>query len=104
MKHIYEVIQREKMKKKINKEYIQLLQQIADKSESAKEFVKDVRTQSFLDKLYRDNIIELDDYFKYSGKTEANYGRGFTSKAETNIYSKPMKINNDMSKFKLKKQ
>tara|TARA_R110002012_G_scaffold11908_1_gene53302 strand:+ start:1952 stop:2260 length:309 start_codon:yes stop_codon:yes gene_type:complete len=102
MKDIYEVIQREKMRTKRDREYIQLLQQIADKSEMAHDFVKDVKTQRFLDKLYKDNIIQLDDYFKYSGKRETK--KGFTIKPEENAYSKPMEVNNDMSKYKLNKK
>ncbi len=101
MKKIYEVIQKEKMKSKRDRDYIQLLQQIADKSESATEFVKDVKTQRFLDKLYKDNIIELDDYFKYSGMRE-NKNKITKDPIEPPVTNKILKVENDMSKYKLK--
>jgi hypothetical protein len=100
MKNIYEVIQKEKMKSKRDRDYIQLLQQIADKTESAVEFVKDVKTQRFLDKLYKDNIIELDDYFKYSGMRE-HKNKIIDDPIHPEL-SKVIKIENDMSKYKLK--
>ncbi len=100
MRNIYEVIQREKMKSKRDRDYIQLLQQIADKSESAVEFVKDVKTQRFLDKLYKDNIIELDDYFKYSGMRE--HKNEIINDPIKPVEKKILKVENDMSKYKLK--
>ncbi len=50
--------------------------------------------------IYRKNIIELDDYFAYSGKIEIN-GK-FTSNFEEYNYNRNTFINNDMSKYVLK--
>ena len=66
MKEIYEQILKEKSKQNPNKEYIQFLQQMLDAKESAEYLVKEVKQTKFLDQLYLDNTINLEDYFKYS--------------------------------------
>tara|TARA_R100001530_G_scaffold60360_3_gene43643 strand:+ start:8058 stop:8354 length:297 start_codon:yes stop_codon:yes gene_type:complete len=70
MKDIDDLILKEKRKKEPNKEYIQWLQQLSDKKELTDQFIQEVRQQNFLERLYRENTIELDNYFKYSGKVE----------------------------------
>ena len=45
---------------------IQFLQQMLDTKESAEYLVKEVKQTKFLDQLYLDNTIDLEDYFKYS--------------------------------------
>tara|TARA_R110002051_G_scaffold30319_4_gene70183 strand:+ start:307 stop:513 length:207 start_codon:yes stop_codon:yes gene_type:complete len=67
MKEIYDMILKEKAKDIPNKEYIQFLQQMADKPEK-EYFVEENKRQQLVNKLYLDNTIELDDFFKYSNK------------------------------------
>jgi len=50
--------------------------------------------------IYRKNIIELDDYFAYSGKIEI--GGKFVKPSDDLIYREKSIIKNDMSKYKLK--
>ena len=50
--------------------------------------------------IYRKNIIELDDYFAYSGKIEI--GGKFVKPSDDLIYRKKSIIKNDMTKYKLK--
>ena len=50
--------------------------------------------------IYRKNIIELDDYFAYSGKIEI--GGKFVKPSDDLIYQEKSIIKNDMSKYKLK--
>tara|TARA_B100001094_G_scaffold86866_1_gene83133 strand:- start:438 stop:641 length:204 start_codon:yes stop_codon:yes gene_type:complete len=50
--------------------------------------------------IYRKNIIELDDYFVYSGKIEI--GGKFVKPTDDLIYQEKSIIKNDMSKYKLK--
>ena len=59
-----------------------------------------IKQQQELDKLYKQNTIELNDYFAYSGKQE--YNNKLVSlipnyRKTTNVF-----INNDMSKYVLK--
>jgi hypothetical protein len=70
MKEIQELILKEKQKKAPNKEYIQFLQQLSDTKELSEYFVKEVKQQNFLERQYRQNTMEMDDFFKNSGKTE----------------------------------
>ena len=49
--------------------------------------------------IYRKNIIELDDYFAYSGKIEIG---GKFVKPNDFIYLEKSIIKNDMTKYKLK--
>ena len=50
--------------------------------------------------IYRGNIIELDDYFAYSGKVEID-GK-FVKPTDDFIYQEKTIIKNDMTKYKLK--
>ena len=50
--------------------------------------------------IYRENIIELDNYFAYSGKVEI--GGKFVKPSDDLIYQEKSIIKNDMSKYKLK--
>ena len=50
--------------------------------------------------IYRKNIIELDDYFAYSGKIEI--GGKFVKPSGDLIYQEKSIIKNDMKKYKLK--
>jgi hypothetical protein len=50
--------------------------------------------------IYRKNIIELDDYFAYSGKIEI--GGKFVKPSDDLIYQEKNIIKNDMTKYKLK--
>ena len=62
--------------------------------------IAQLKQQKELDKLYKQNTIELNDYFAYSGKQE--YNNKLVSlipnyRKKTNVF-----INNDMSKYVLK--
>jgi len=70
MKEIQELILKEKQKDSPNKEYIQFLQQLSDQKELSENLVNEVKQRNFLEKQYKQNTIELDDYFKYSGEVE----------------------------------
>ena len=50
--------------------------------------------------IYRENIIELDNYFVYSGKIEI--GGKFVKPTNDLIYQEKSTIKNDMTKYKLK--
>ena len=69
MKEINKIILKEKQKNKPNKDYIQWLQQLSDQNLTAN-FIYEVKQKKFLEDLYKQNTIELDHYFKYSGKVE----------------------------------
>ena len=73
MQEINEMILKEKQKDNPNKDYIQWLQQLSDKELTAN-FIAEVKQKKFLEDLYKQNTIELDNYFKYSGKTEESKG------------------------------
>ena len=59
-----------------------------------------IKQQQELDKLYKQNTIELNDYFAYSGKQEVK--NKFTIIYEDYNFSKNISVNNDMSKYVLK--
>ncbi len=59
-----------------------------------------IKQQKELDKLYKQNTIELNDYFAYSGKQEVK--NKFTRIYEDYNFSKNISVNNDMSKYVLK--
>lgn len=59
-----------------------------------------IKQQKELDKLYKQNTIELNDYFAYSGKQEVK--NKFTKIFEDYNFNKNVRINNDMSKYVLK--
>ena len=73
MKEINKIILKEKQKDQPNKNYIQWLQQLSDKK-LTENFIAEVKQKKFLEDLYKQNTIELDNYFKYSGKTEESKG------------------------------
>ena len=65
MKEIYNMILKEKAKDLPNTQYIRFLQQMTDKTEK-EYFIEEVKRQQLVNKLYLDNVIDLDDFFKYS--------------------------------------
>ena len=73
MKELNKIILKEKQKDQPNKDYIQWLQQLIDK-ELTENLIAEVKQKKFLEDLWRKNTIELDHYFKYSGKTEETKG------------------------------
>jgi hypothetical protein len=70
MKEIQELILKEKQKDNPNKEYIQFLQQLSDQKELSENLVNEVKQRNLLEKQYKQNTIEFEDYFKYSGEVE----------------------------------
>ena len=62
--------------------------------------IKELKQQKELDKLYKQNTIELNDYFAYSGKQEVK--NKFTRIYEDYNFSKNISVNNDMSKYVLR--
>ena len=62
--------------------------------------IKELKQQKELDKLYKQNTIELNDYFAYSGKQEVK--NKFTRIYEDYNFNKNISVNNDMSKYVLK--
>ena len=62
--------------------------------------IKELKQQQELDKLYKQNTIELNDYFAYSGKQEVK--NKFTRICENYNFSKNISVNNDMSKYVLR--
>ena len=67
-----------------------------------KEFtmIDEYKEKLYLEKLYKKNTIDLDNYFKYSGKLEI--GKRFKEVTEEYTYQVRCYIKNDMSKYKLK--
>ena len=63
--------------------------------------IAELRQKKELDKLYRQNTIELNDYFAYSGKQE--FKKKFVDHVNEYKFKKRIIINNDMSKYVLKK-
>ena len=43
--------------------------------ELVRNLIAEVKQKKFLEDLYKQNTIELNDYFKYSGKTEETKGK-----------------------------
>lgn len=62
--------------------------------------IAELKQQKELDKLYKQNTIELNDYFAYSGKQEVK--NKFTRIYEDYNFSKNISVNNDMSKYVLR--
>jgi len=62
--------------------------------------IAELKQQKELDKLYKQNTIELNDYFAYSGKQEVK--NKFTRIYEDYNFSKNISVNNDMTKYVLK--
>jgi hypothetical protein len=71
MKEINKEILKEKLKstQDRDRDYIRFLQQLTDK-DLVDNFIAEVKQRNFLRDLYKQNTIEFDNYFKYSGKTE----------------------------------
>ena len=67
-----------------------------------KEFIMidEYKEKLYIEKLYKKNTIDLDNYFKYSGKLEI--GKRFKEVTEESTYQVRCYIRNDMSKYKLK--
>lgn len=63
--------------------------------------IKEYKQMIYLEKLYKKNTIDLDNYFKYSGKLEI--GKKFKEPKDDYVYVHRRLIKNDMSKYKLKK-
>lgn len=63
--------------------------------------IKEYKQMIYLEKLYKKNTIDLDNYFKYSGKLEI--GKKFKEPKRDYVYVHRRLIKNDMSKYKLKK-
>ena len=84
MKEIRRIIIKEKLKSKPNKQFIQFLQQLMDKKEMAQHLVAELKEKNFLEKLHQQSLIEMEDWFKYSGKIEK----------DTNIIDKKVWKNN----------
>ncbi len=62
--------------------------------------IAEIKQQQDLEKLYKQNTIELNDYFAYSGKQEVK--NKFTTIYEDYNFSKNISVNNNMSKYVLK--
>jgi len=62
--------------------------------------IKELKQQQELDKLYKQNTIELNDYFAYSGKQEVK--NKFIRIYEDYNFNKNISVNNDMTKYVLK--
>ncbi len=62
--------------------------------------IAELKQKKELDKLYRQNTIELNDYFAYSGKQEVK--KKFVDFVNEYKFKKRIIINNDMSKYVLK--
>ena len=63
--------------------------------------IDEYKQMIYLEKLYKKNTIDLDKYFKYSGKLEI--GKRFKEPKGDYVYKHRTIINNDMSKYKFKK-
>tara|TARA_S200002703_G_scaffold158362_1_gene168530 strand:- start:2876 stop:3070 length:195 start_codon:yes stop_codon:yes gene_type:complete len=63
--------------------------------------INEYKQKIYLEKLYKKNTIDLDNYFKYSGKLEI--GKRFREPKDDYIYIHRTLVNNDMTKYKLKK-
>ena len=61
--------------------------------------IKELKQQKELHKLYKQNTIELNDYFAYSGKQEVK--KKFVDFVNEYKFKKRIIINNDMSKYVL---
>lgn len=62
--------------------------------------INEYKEKLYLEKLYKKNTIDLDNYFKYSGKLEI--GKKFKRVTEEYTYQVRTYIKNDMTKYKLK--
>ena len=62
--------------------------------------IAELKQKKELDKLYRQNTIDLNNYFAYSGKQEVK--KKFVDFVNEYKFKKRIIINNDMSKYVLK--
>jgi len=60
--------------------------------------IKEYKQMMYLENLHKKNTIDLDKYFKYSGKIEV--GKKFKEPKGDYVYKHRIIINNDMSKYK----
>lgn len=63
--------------------------------------INEYKQMLYLENLYKKNTIDLDNYFKYSGRIEI--GKRFREPKDDYIYIHRTLVNNDMTKYKLKK-
>ena len=63
--------------------------------------IAELKQKKELDKLYRQNTIDLNNYFAYSGKQEVK--KKFVDFVNEYKFKRRIIINNDMSKYVLKK-
>tara|TARA_R110000823_G_C15670443_1_gene473067 strand:- start:62 stop:301 length:240 start_codon:yes stop_codon:yes gene_type:complete len=68
--------------------------------ESSKVLIKQLKEERYFKELYKNNTIDMNDYFAYSGKQENN--NAFVSLIPKYRNKKNTSINNDMSKYVLK--
>jgi len=94
MEEINNIILKEKQKNQPNKDYIQWLQQLSDKK-LTENFIAEVKQKKFLEDLYKQNTIDMNDYFKYSGKTEETTGEYRDIENNNTIYDKWLKKYNN---------
>ncbi len=66
--------------------------------------IKELKEKVFLDKLFKERTIDLNNYFAYSGKEEkTNYKIAYLIEKEKRYRAKFARgIKNDMSKYKFK--
>jgi hypothetical protein len=64
--------------------------------------IEEYKQNIYLEKLYKKNTIDLNNYFKYSGKQEVGNKFIFLKFDYEIIIKDKIKIKNDMSKYKLK--
>jgi len=65
------------------------------------DMIKEYKQMIYLEKLYKKNTIDLNNYFNYSGKIEI--GKRFREPTGDYVYVHRRLIKNDMSKYKFKK-
>tara|TARA_Y100000385_G_C12836485_1_gene526882 strand:+ start:297 stop:515 length:219 start_codon:yes stop_codon:yes gene_type:complete len=66
----------------------------------AESIVKELKYRKIIELIKKENFIDLDNYFKYSGKLEV--GNKFKRVTEEYTYKLSYYIKNDMNKYKLK--
>jgi hypothetical protein len=69
-------------------------------NEESKAMIDKLKQDKYFKQLYKDNTIDMNDYFAYSGKEE--YNNTFVSLIPFYRNKKNISINNDMSKYVLK--
>jgi hypothetical protein len=69
-------------------------------NEESKTMIDKLKEDRYFKELYKNNIIDMNDYFAYSGKQEIN--NKLVSLIPSYRNKKNISINNDMSKYVLK--